>query len=300
MDSWLTMLLSAFIGFGLLGAVLVYVERRLTSVSCPHCFKSIPKDTLKKRVPCPECEHPLQDLDVETKPTGECSLCQSQNPNATLWDGHSYCESCVGDVSPALLPLADNYMLSEELPYQIRVIGKRACWLYLRFVGGLPALILGFPMAITGGLKDGLFIGGFLLSIGVPVALVWSLASSFSLPLMKLKTMIWRGQLILRMGTHLYVMPLNDCSWYEGVMSDITIWQHGHLLRGPSLVIELPKSEFPEGNRLVVGCTSDSLEIWRAFLTIAKVPVGYKKTPRTWFSQVFRRSRKKREESRNP
>lgn len=293
MDDWLTLLVSSFLGFGLLGAILIYAERRLTSMPCPYCLEPIPKDVSKKGVPCPECEHPPERSDVFIESSGECSLCQSANPSVNLWDGQSYCESCVQEVSPSLIATSNDYMLSEDLPYETRTILKRAGWFYFRVILAW-SLMWGVPLAITSGLADGLFVFGMWFLLGTPIVILWSIASSLSFPLANIRTMVWHGQLLIRMGTSLHVVPLRDCSWYEGVMSDTTVLKTGLFLRGPSLVIELPKRDFKEGNMLAVGCTPESREIWRAFLTIADVPVSYKQTTRTWFSQVFRRFRKKR------
>lgn len=282
---WLTLLVSAFLGFGLLGAILIYAGRRLASMPCPYCLESIPKDVSKKGVPCPECEHPPERCDVIIEPNGECPLCQSANPSVDLWDGQSYCESCVQDVSPNLLATSDDYIFSEDLPFEIRGILTRAGWFYFRLILGW-AFLWGIPVAITGGLADGLFIFGMWFLLRTPIVILWSIAASLSFPLANIRTMVWQNQLLIRMGTSLHAVPLQNCSWYEGEMSDTTVLKTGLFLRGPSLVIDLPKRDFKEGNNLAVGCTPEALEVWRAFLTIDNVPVGYKMTTRTWFLQV--------------
>jgi hypothetical protein len=174
--------------------------------------------------------------------------------------------------SPALLAAADQPLFSEELPYRVSDIAKRSIWHFFRAIAGFAALI-GVPVAIFSGFADGVFIFGVLFLVGTPVILLFSLAASAALPLMRIKMIVWRGKFIVRTGTHMLVADLTDCSWREGRLSDLTIWNLDFLLRGPSLIVVLPKSISPDGNCVAVGCTLATLEIWRSFFTIARVPV---------------------------
>ena len=279
-------MLSAFLGIGTLASIFIYLSRRFSSVPCPHCFKSIPKDTHKYSVPCPECSSIISGPLVTAATPEECVQCKSTSRVTPLWDGNVYCRSCIVDQSPALLAAAHNDLYTETLPYRVGDLAKRALWYLLRLIGGFAAFF-GLPMVITSGIADGAFLFGVLFLCGTPVILLWTMALSAALPLMRIKMTVWRGQMIVRVGTHLLVAPLADCSWRDGEMSELTIWKFGFLLRGPSIIVELPKSVSPDGNCVAVGCTSAALEIWRSFFTIAGVPVMPRKSKRSWFKKMF-------------
>ncbi len=234
---------------------------------------SIPRDAEKLGLPCPECTQHLGAATDSAPATADCCLCQSTHTTTVLWDGNAYCHCCITAVSPALLAAALIPVLAEELPYRVPEIATRAFWYMVRLVVGFAAF-WGVLAAIASGIRDGAWFFGIWLLCGIPVILLWTSAASIALPLMKTKTMAWRGKLIVRLGSGLLVAQLTDISWRDGVMSEHTIWKFSNLLRGPSLIVELPKSVSPEGNCVAVGCTPDAMEVWRAFFTISKVPIA--------------------------
>lgn len=240
-------------------------------------------------MPCPECEMLPAVSAVETVPKTECCLCGSRSQVAVLWDAKKYCDSCIRSVSTKLVAAASNRVLSEELPYNTSEICKRALWWTIRFVGAFAAF-WGVMFAVAAGIRDGVWFFGVWLMCGLPVICLWTLAASIALSLMKTKTMIWNGTFMVRMGSHLLIAPLKDISWREGQMSQHTLSKFGHLLRGPSLIVELPESVAEDGNCVAVGCTAGSMEIWRSFFTIAGIPASDTKPKKGWFSNLFRQS----------
>jgi len=50
--------------------------------------------------------------------------------------------------------------------------------------------------------------------------------------------------------------------------------KYGFLIRGKAIIIEMPRTIAPEGNRLAVGFSDESSRVWRAFLTLSEVKCG--------------------------
>lgn len=289
MFGWLQMLIAAFVGFMALGAVLIYVSRRLSSAACPACFKSVPKNGLKLGMPCPECEH-VASLETNARVLErQCRFCATDSNVTHLWDGQSYCRDCMCNVSTELWIAASKPVLSEDLPYETAEVAKRALWFYLRVVIGFSAF-WGLLASIAAGLRDGAWFFGIWLMIGLPVCFLWTLATTVSFPLAKTKSMVWSGQFMVRIGTQLVVAPLTDISWRIGRMSQHTVSNGGFLMRGPSVIIELPNSTAGNENCVAVGCTPNELEVWRSFLTIADVRVASDKRKRNPLARLLRRS----------
>jgi len=84
--------------------------------------------------------------------------------------------------------------------------------------------------------------------------------------------MAWNRQLIIRIGTRLIVVPLADCKWREGKLSQMTLWSYAFLLRGSVLIVKLPKEKSKDGFLVAVGYTNETREIWKSFFEIAEVP----------------------------
>jgi hypothetical protein len=103
------------------------------------------------------------------------------------------------------------------------------------------------------------------------------------MPLLRLKVIAWNRQLIVRLGTRLLVAPLTDCTWHEGKVSDMTVWQFAFLLRGPALIVEFPKETAKDGNRVAVGYTDDTRDLWKSFFEIAGISQTLRK--QWWWSR---------------
>ena len=276
---------------GGLVTLILLLSYRMSSRECPHCFRRIPKDALDKGVPCPECGTELAESDyaIPTDLTNHpCRECGASIDCVELWDGETYCTTCVEKHSPQLLELVGSKQLTEDMPYSIGAVTLRMFLFGFAVIGGF-ATIVALPFAIGGNWQKALQFFGVILLIGSPVILLKTCAGAAAMPLMRLKVMAWNRQLIVRLGTSLLIAPLAECSWHEGKLSQMTVWKYAVLLlRGPALIVELPKETAKHGNRVAVGYTPETFDIWQSFFTIAGVP----RTPpkQSWWS---RRKRKK-------
>ncbi len=259
---------------GGMATLITWLSRRLSSTECPFCLRRIPKDTFKYCVPCPECGTEFSEtntLDDIVDSTSSCAQCASSIDCIPLWDGKSYCSSCLEKQSPGLLQAAGPNQLGEAMPYSISVVAWRMFLFAFAAIGGF-AMFIAVSVAIAGDWQMALQGFAIFLLIGSPFIILWTCGGAAAMPLMRLKVMAWNRQLIIRIGTRLIVVPLADCKWREGKLSQMTLWSYAFLLRGSVLIVKLPKEKSKDGFLVAVGYTNETREIWKSFFEIAEVP----------------------------
>ena len=288
-----TMFIANLVAFpvfvGGLATLMIVLHRRSSSCDCPYCYRRIPKDALRKGVPCPECGAELAESDhaIATDQSNHvCRECGASVDCVELWDGETYCTPCISENSPRLSDAVGSNHLAEEMPYSITAVTWKMFLFAFATIGGFAAIIA-LPFAIGGNWPKALQGFGVVLLIGSPVILLWTGAGAAAMPLMRLRVMAWNRQLIVRLGTRLLIAPLAECSWHEGKLSQMTVWTYAFLLRGPALIVELPKGAAKDGNRVAVGFTEDTFGVWQSFFTIAGIP----RTPpkQSWWSRGKRK-----------
>lgn len=87
--------------------------------------------------------------------------------------------------------------------------------------------------------------------------------------------MLWRSRLVMREGSVVHAFSLSGCTWKEGRLAQMTIWKWGFLLSGRALILELPKEITRQegvGDRMAVGFTPQSYELWKSFFILADIP----------------------------
>ncbi len=268
--------------------VIELLQRRLGSTECPHCFQRIPKDAFKHGLPCLECGAVLAEaqsrVDTSRLPRA-CRKCVTGDDCLELWDGEVYCRNCIGKQSSRLLQAAESDQLGEEMSYSIPSIAWRMFLFAMATMIGFSTLVA-VLLIVAGGGREAPGAFAVVLVISSPVIVMFTAGVSIALPLLRPKTIVWNRQLIVRLGSQLRVSSLAECRWYEGRMSQVNVWGSGFLLRGKALIVEIPNVKTGEGNRMAVGCTDESREIWKSFFELAEIP--QKRRKQSWWSSWFR------------
>lgn len=270
-----------FVGYLLLFTLLVggsvvlwvYLDRRFTSLICPSCKRVIPKEVALKHVPCPDCGMviaPNDSIDSSAQIQSPCNSCGADARCTTLWDGQCYCESCLFACSPELQVAAFAPYLSEQMPYSVKRLALRA---FLFAFGSVLVVPTAVAMILIPFGRWALALQGYgvLLVVASPVIVLYTVAGASFMPLMRPSVMVWNGQVIARVGTHLLVACLSDCTWKKGHLSHVSFWKHAFLLSGEALIVKVPTKTGVGQERVAVGFTDRTKALWESFFSLAEV-----------------------------
>ena len=265
--------------------LLSLLTRRFTSRECPQCLQRIPKSAFTNSVPCPECGAELTVSERTSPDFGSNSVCGKCGRSVgcvTLWDGKSYCAICIGEQSPQLLNAVAASMYAEVIPCSIGTLAWRMFLFSVASIGsiaGTMALLVGL---LSGDWQNALTGIAVILLLGLPVIVLFTAGGPLQLAFARFKVIAWNGLLIVRHDMRLLIAPLADCTWREGKQSQMTLHRYAFLMRGPALIVELPKTIAKEGNYVAVGCTDETREVWRSFFEICAIPHSPQK--KAWWS----------------
>ena len=267
-------------------ALLLYISHVRCLAECPHCFQRIPKIAFEEGLPCIECGEMLASDSgtvVEREFSDRCRRCESTAEVIELWDGGIYCKSCVESSAPELRESIGSVQFSESMPYSVRALTWRMLKYTCVWSIAFGALFGAFT-AVFAPLQMALEASGWMLMFADMVGGMYVVATAAAMPVLRPRIMAWKGKLIFRFGTRLLVAPINDCRWSEGKLSEMTIWSLAFLLRGPAIIIEVPKDVTKDGNQIAAGFTKGTLKTWKSFLSLAGIP---QRTPkRAWWRRL--------------
>jgi hypothetical protein len=208
-------------------------------------------------------------------PNGCCASCRrAEGDILPLWDRQSYCADCLQAATPALLGAARTMSeLREELHFPLR----RVFWSWFRFLtlaSGSVGLI--FPLIIL--LSDPIRFGAGLLAwaglalLGLPVLVVFAAAATLGARDNRPTVSVVDGAVVLTRGRSTEVVPLSDCEWVLGNVSQMTVMTQVAVLSDPAVILVLPSDADAVPRRVAVGLTDETREIWTAFLRLSKTP----------------------------
>lgn len=269
-----------FIVWGLLAAFGL-IMRGLSTAACPYCWRRIPRDVWKHGTPCPECGANIAegvDSHSLVESMGLCRVCGITKQCIELWDGQTYCHSCIVQRSPRLLQEANGGQLAEEIPPAAGAATRRILLQLSSVLGGLAAVFIA-PLLMAGKWMEALEAYATAILFLSPFIILYTGAVASAFWWARPKTIAWRGKLIVQHNFGLIVAPLAQCTWHEGRQWHMTLWNFGFLLRGPALILVLPKDVVKGGDRMAVGFTNETREVWRSFLELAGVP----RTTKLWW-----------------
>ncbi len=216
---------------------------------------------------------------IKTTSAGACPGCgeklDGRHP-VHLWDGRDYCRECVQQASPALLNAAEAFHRPEE------TLTYSAWKVFHRISLTLAALfnaVFGSIAFFVGWQRGGVLEGAASLAVCAVflLAMAWLFAALHAWFFSIERPSVSVGQDTLRVvhgdeGSATY--RLSDCEWYIGALRDTdsirdkAMWPD-HLPRRPAVILVPPRSETGRRLCVAVGYTPETLEIWRAFLTLA-------------------------------
>lgn len=251
------------------------LSMRLSSCDCPHCFRRIPKDVYKHGVPCPECSV-IPEAAAQIAPTQEmhdaCHACDRSTDCVRLWDGNVYCPACISQKSCRLLEASRCATLSEDLPSVSGTLAWRMSQFGIGLFSGIASVFALVTRLAEGDWQKAPACFVTFFCLGLPVILLFAWAAVLAGRLGRLKVMAWNGRLIVRFGMRLRIASLSECTWRLGRVSEMTLFKIAFLLPGDALLIDLPTRKSDDGNRVAVGHTKESREVWQAFLELADIP----------------------------
>lgn len=268
------------------GTALLWLVWRIQTRDCPNCYQRIPKSLIERGLPCPVCGSILgegQTLGSEVAESN-CTVCNTSLGDCellALWDGRHYCRNCLQATGLETTGAVDTgLVLSEDVPDSAISVAGRASILYLLLMSGFAGLIA-ILAGIFNGLLAALNVFGVLMLLSSPVVLLFTYASWLAMTMIRPRTTAWNGQLIIQSGPTVMVAPLAECYWAEGKASQTNVMKIGFFFRGNAIVVEVPARYARDGNRIAVGFTPETYELWKAFLTLARVPTISSK-PNWW------------------
>lgn len=209
-----------------------------------------------------------------------CNFCTTTHPcEATvyLWDGNSYCHTCVGSVCPELWDFARSHVVLEESAQ----FDKRSQWKNaLRFE---VLLVLGLGTMFTFSSDPQQEPIGVAFAFGL-AAFICSIQAAIQLPMF-----LRRGRDMLptvgvcdgRIWCHRAAgvagrsrsMPLSEAKWRIGKSRQDSVLRNSFIQRQAVVLFILPlKGRFSFGSdRYACGWSDRMRSIWVGFLTLAKV-----------------------------
>lgn len=206
-----------------------------------------------------------------------CSSCGATTCSAgfvRLWDGNTYCVQCIKAASPDLLDHVRNHdVLEETFRYPaLKLAGVWALFLAI----GWSSIWLIFPLVtILGGkidLLESIRAWALISGFGLPIILVFSLAHAGGYALHRPTVSVDAGEVTVTQRGKSETVPLSQCEWYLGKISDMDLLQNTVILKKPALIVVLPPAEGREAREVAVGVNDGTRAIWQAFLTLAKAP----------------------------
>ncbi|MCH8045827.1 MAG: hypothetical protein IID44_19115 [Planctomycetes bacterium] len=187
-----------------------------------------------------------------------------------LWDGHDYCEQCVGDADPELVAYARSHdVIAETLERHL-----------VRFTKILVFVVL-FVLAVT---MLCLVPTGWLFVVldWLPLMLTATCVVAFSAILSTVMFLFfWSegvshresfprtvsvqgGQVAVKSHETVESCPLSECRWYEGNSQEDQI--NWYLPKRQAILFDTPIGIF------AIGWTAEAYGFWKAFLTVAQIP----------------------------
>lgn len=236
----------------------------------------------------------MSDDEQTHMPEQTCAECGSSELGleiAKLWDGNSYCVSCVRRVSDGLLTEARESQTlsgSPNLPI-LRIAGTwfltswavwTAIWLILPLFS-----VLGARIEWTSSLLNWLILSAF----GLPFCALFGVtyAGGFAAGHPRVSVSDGRVEVIRRGKTQSF--PLAECEWYVGNLAHMTVDPSTVLLSTRSVNLVLPcLTDEKEPLTVAVAIEPERRRIWEAFLTLAKVPRRTEVAPATRLSPPMR------------
>jgi len=206
-----------------------------------------------------------------------CHKCEKHdNSLIYLWDGNYYCEDCITAVSRKLLNyVKENSIIKETMPRNYLQYYHYFCWLIL---GGF-ALWIGLLLVFDNenyrinGLLDLLLI---LLALYIFSALMDIITFKRNRPTVMVDNEIVE---VIRPKWKKISRKLSECKWKSSTHhkdSGVMWLSSCNLLKTPKviiLIIPLYKKSWLKlfTHKAACGWDEDMYEIWKAFLTLAKV-----------------------------
>lgn len=187
-----------------------------------------------------------------------------------MWDRRRYCRKCVEDVSPKLYEfIAVGSSLNETVSredvsatrYFFR-IGK-SYLIGICLIFGLPVgfLVLAGKVPVEGLFFILAFFGGGGIFFIMLASFIGASTARSRLPRI---TSVQDGDVCIATPNHEERVRLTDCKWYFGKTEADQLCLFTQLRNG--VVIQTPNLH------VACGYTAESLEHWRSFLTLARVP----------------------------
>jgi len=202
-----------------------------------------------------------------------CSHCSGRldDQAVTLWDAQHYCRSCVEKIAPQWLVGLPSDELADVLdPKQVHGWHFIA-YMWPRFMAVVLVIAaLPWTIGIAQNGVDGLLVG--LVVVGALGAFAFAFLGlqamighfSFRWQLPR-KVAVSNGKLNVSWRNKKEEYDLAGCKWYEGSTIVDNVEMFSQLRRG--IVLQLP-----QGN-VGIGHLPDTLDQWRAFLTLSRVPI---------------------------
>jgi hypothetical protein len=209
---------------------------------------------------------------------------QSGNDSIRFWDGKAYSETQLTQALPGLAAIVRaNPVLAEQWPMWrwksaksiLIVIGGFAAVLFVPAAALWGMVVLRYGLADIGfePLLPAVFLGGFVLALGVFQSILVSFYYPDYRPIITVKDGVLRAQTVSR--SIALEADLDDCCWYHGWASDTALAPNVPVLifKQRAIIIRFPKqSRFGWRRRVAVGLSEEYHAIWEAFLKLADVP----------------------------
>lgn len=208
-----------------------------------------------------------------------CHYCSTPinvgTPPIILWDGESYCSSCVDSVDPALSEYARTHnelaeiLTKEDLSlWRTFTRPRNVGILLLMFVPMFTVVYGSFAVGIAQNKMGLCCVGYFWLgvtSIGM-LMMFATIEQAYYLAIEGLPRIVRVSGQNLEVETpyKCWSVTLARCDWFPSFSN--AIGEAEYLRRGPAIILHHPKRGY-----LAVGLTPEMYRIWYAFLTLSRI-----------------------------
>ncbi len=147
------------------------------------------------------------------------------------------------------------------MPFSVGSVVWRVFFFAMLAIIGFASLIALAAFFFRGNSREMLKVFGVLFFLESPVVVLYTAVIRILYPVMRPKILVWKGQLIARVGLRLLIAPVSQCTWFEGKASQTTVWKFGFLFPGKAILVNLPQSIAKDGNRVAVGFSDETREL---------------------------------------
>lgn len=260
---------------GAMAYIMLRLSLRTQVAKCAACQQSLPRCLIDGAGLCPLCtrdnlEGSAREVGANQSPL--CHRCGNTDIVHELWDGHCYCNACLGSDEPAALKAAlcrDGYNEVMHLPWK-RVLCRHV--VELLGLWGIGVIMLGIVMLVLSrDTQAAVKVAGFFTVVGSPIAFVIAGGRTVLCCAHPVQVIVGRGQIGVVDAVRAQAVAIQGCCWREGRVGESSFGQVPRSAKSHCIILSAETASV-EGTRdrvqIAVGMTAESRAVWGYFTRI--------------------------------